>query len=293
MVDDLKKQLDEVIDLLPPIPAVMTELLQSLGNKDIELKALASIISKDPMMSMNVLKVSNSAFYRLPNKVATVEHAVKLLGIKEITGICIACGAYQSLKPPRDAETFDLDDFWRHSVATGIVSRRLCQELEILDNNVLYFLGLLHDVGKVVLDRFAHDIYKNVVQAARDENISIQVAEKRIIGESHDTVGGWLMEKWKLPWTFADVAKYHHNVNEAPEDNKAAVAIISFADRLAWLHYLGLESGFDVTLLTNHEAYLFLDEISDNIDEIDLGKFMQELDSAHEEIDEMTRILHS
>lgn len=178
-------------------------------------------------------------------------------------------------------------------MATGIVSRRLCQELEILDNNVLYFLGLLHDVGKVVLDRFAHDIYKNVVQAARDENISMQVAEKRIIGESHDTVGGWLMEKWKLPWTFADVAKYHHNVNEAPEDNKAAVAIISFADRLAWLHYLGLESGFDVTLLTNHEAYLFLDEITANIDEIDLGKFMQELDSAHEEIDEMTRILHS
>jgi putative nucleotidyltransferase with HDIG domain len=293
MIDNVKKQLEDVIDLLPPIPAVMTELLQALGNKDIELKALANIISKDPMMSMNVLKVSNSAFYRLPNKVATVEHAVKLLGIKEITGICIACGAYQSLKPPREVVTFDLDDFWRHSVATGIVSRRLCQELEILDSNVLYFLGLLHDVGKVVLDRFAHDLYKNAVQVARDESITIQEAEKRIIGESHDAVGSWLMEKWRLPWTFTDVAKYHHNVNEAPDDNKAAIAIISFADRLAWLHYLGLESGFDVKLLTENEAYSFLEENTANIDEIDLGKFMQELDSAHEEIDEMTRILNS
>ena len=293
MIDDLKKQLDEVIGLLPPIPAVMMELIQALGNKDIELRELSNIISKDPMMSMNILKVSNSAFYRLPNKVSTVEHAVKLLGIKEITGICIACGAYQSLKPPQGMETFDLDDFWRHSVSTGIVSRRLCQELEIMDSNVLYFLGLLHDVGKVVLDRFAHDLYKKVVQVAREENITMQEAEKRIIGESHDVVGGWLMEKWRLPWTFADVAKYHHNVKEAPEDNKAAIAIISFADRLAWLHYLGLESGLDVTLLTDHEAYLFLDEITANIDEVDLGKFMQELDSAHEEIDEMTRILHS
>jgi putative nucleotidyltransferase with HDIG domain len=271
----------------------MTELLQALGNQDIELKALANIISKDPMMSMNVLKVSNSAFYRLTNKVATVEHAVKLLGIKEITGICIACGAYQSLKPPRGVETFDLDDFWRHSVATGIVSRRLCQELEILDGNVLYFLGLLHDVGKVVLDRFAHDLYKNVVQVARDESITMQEAEKRIIGESHDAVGGWLMEKWRLPWTFTDVAKYHHNMNEAPDDNMAAIAITSFADRLAWLHYLGLESGFDVKILTDNEAYSFLEENTANIDEIDLGKFMQELDSAHEEIDEMTRILNS
>ena len=293
MDNELKKKLEDVIDLLPPIPQVMSELLQALGDKDIELRALANIISKDPLMSMNILKVSNSAFYRLPNKVATVEHAVKLLGIKEITGICIACGAYQSLKPPSNVETFDLVEFWRHSMATGVVSRRLCQELEILDHNVLYFIGLLHDVGKVVLDRFAHDIYRIVVQTAREENITIFDAEKRLIGESHDTVGGWLMEKWRLPWTFIDVAQYHHNVNAAPDENKAATAIISFADRLAWLHYLGLESDFDVTLLTENEAYSFLEENTANIDEIDLGKFMQELDSAHEEIDEMARILHS
>lgn len=293
MVDDLQNKIEEVIDFLPPIPAVMTELLSALSNKDIELRALANIISKDPQMSMNILKVSNSAFYRLPNKVETVDHAVKLLGIKEITGICIACGAYQSLKPTQNVETFDFDDFWRHSVSTGVVSRRLSQKLEILDHNVLYFLGLLHDIGKVILDRFAHDIYKVVIRTTGEENITIREIEKRLIGESHDVVGGWLMEKWRLPWTFVDVAKYHHNVKEPPNDNKAATAIISFADRLAWLHYFGLESDFDSALLTDHEAYLLLEEITANIDEIDLGKFMQELDSANEEIDEMTRILHS
>jgi putative nucleotidyltransferase with HDIG domain len=293
MIDDLKKKLEDVIDLLPPIPAVMTELVQALGDIDIELRALAHIISKDPLMSMNVLKVSNSALYRLPNKVATVDHAVKLLGIKEITGICIACGAYQSLKAPHNVETFNLDDFWRHSVATGVVSRRLCQELEILDHNVLYFLGLLHDVGKVVLDRFAHDIYKIVVQTTREENITIQEAEKRLIGESHDVVGGWLMEKWRLPWTFVDVAKYHHDVKESPEDNKTGVAIIAIADRLAWLHYLGLDPGFNVTMLTDNEAYSFLERTTSTMEDIDFVKFMQELDTANEEIDEMTNILQS
>jgi putative nucleotidyltransferase with HDIG domain len=291
MIDDLQKKILEVIDFLPPIPAVMTELLHALSDKDIELRTLSGIISKDPLMSMNVLKVSNSAFYRLPNKVTTVDRAVKLLGIKEITGICIACGAYQSLKPSQNVETFDFDDFWRHSVATGVVSRRLSQELEILDHNVIYFLGLLHDVGKVVLDRFAHDIYKVVIKTTREENITLREVEQRLIGESHDLVGGWLMKKWKLPWTFVDVARYHHTVKEAPEDNKAAIAIISFADRLAWLHYLGVESNFDVTILTNNDAYLYLEEITANIDEIDLGKFMRELDLANEEIDEMTKIL--
>jgi len=60
---------------------------------------------------------------------------------------------------------------------------------------------------------------------------------------------------------------------------------------LAWLHYLGVESNFDVTILTDNDAYLYLEKITANIDEIDLGKFMQELDSANEEIDEMTKIL--
>lgn len=293
MIKDVQSKLENFIDLLPPIPAVMTELIQALGNKDIELRALASIISKDPFMSMNVLKVSNSAFYRLPNKVATVDHAVKLLGIKEITGICIACGAYQSLKQPENMETFALDDFWRHSVATGVVSRRLCQELEILDHNVFYFLGLLHDVGKVVLDRFAHDIYRIVVQTTREEHITIQEAEKHLIGESHDVVGGWLMEKWRLPLTFVDVAKYHHSMKESPEDNKAAIAIISLADRLSWLHYLGLDPGYDVSLLTDNEAYSFLEETTSAMEEIDLLKFIHDIDTAREEIDEMTRIFHS
>ncbi len=291
MTGDLKIKIQETIDFLPPIPAVMAELLVALNDKDIELEALSHIISKDPLMSMNVLKISNSAFYRLPNKVETVDRAVTLLGIKEITGICIACGTYQALKPSKNVETFDLHDFWRHSVTTGVVARRLSEELGILDHNVLYFLGLLHDVGKVILDRVAHETYKVVIQETLQENITIREVEKRLIGESHDVVGAWLMEKWRLPITFVDVAKYHHSVNETPEDNRAATAIISFADRLSWIHYAGLESNFDVTLLTEHGGYLFLEEVTNIIDEVDLGKFMRELDSANDEIDEMMKIL--
>jgi HD-like signal output (HDOD) protein len=80
-------------------------------------------------------------------------------------------------------ETFDFNDFWRHSVATGIVSKRLSQEFEILDHNILYFIGLLHDVGKVILDRFVHDAYKVVIQRTLEENIAIREVEKRLIGD--------------------------------------------------------------------------------------------------------------
>ncbi|OPX99984.1 MAG: HDOD domain protein [Syntrophorhabdus sp. PtaB.Bin006] len=223
MMHDFARKVEQVINLLPPIPVVMTELIGALDDENVQIGILAKIISKDPMMSMNVLKVANSAFYKLPRKVSTIDHAVKMLGITEITMICVACGAYQTLVPPPDTETLDLDEFWRHSVATGIVGRRLCHELEILDHNVVYFIGLLHDVGKVILDRYAHDLYKLAVKVTREKNVSLCEAERRLIGESHDQVGGWVMEKWSLPWMFVDATRYHHNVWASPEDRKAAI----------------------------------------------------------------------
>src|SRR5512137_1935962 len=98
MIEDFESKIKQTIEYLPPIPIVMTELIQAL-NDDIDLNDLGRIISKDPSMSMNVLKVANSAFYGLRNKVATIEHAVRMLGTREITSLCIACSACNILRP--------------------------------------------------------------------------------------------------------------------------------------------------------------------------------------------------
>ncbi len=182
MITDFAKKLENVINFIPPIPAVIIELLKALDDENTNINTIARIIAKDPPMSMNILKVANSAFYRLANKVSTVDHAVKMLGVKEISMICVSCGAYQALKPPRDAGTFDLKEFWKHSVATGVIARTICKELSIGDRQTIYFGGLLHDIGKIVLDRFAHDVYKIVIQITHEECIPMIEAEKKIIG---------------------------------------------------------------------------------------------------------------
>ncbi|HBA55798.1 HDOD domain-containing protein [Syntrophorhabdus aromaticivorans] len=291
MVHNFARKVEKVINLLPPIPVVMTELIEALGDENIEINTLAKIISKDPLMSMNVLKVANSAFYRLPRKVNTVDHAVKMLGITEITMICVACGAYRSLMPPPNTETLDLDEFWRHSVTTGIVGKRLCHELEILDHNVVYFIGLLHDVGKVILDRYAHDLYQVAVKVAREKHIPLCEAEKRLIGESHDQVGGWVMEKWALPWMFVDATRCHHSVSTSPRDKKAAVAIVALADQLAWVQYFGLNDSLPG--IKDSDAYKALEETIPTVGDVDFPRFLQELQTANEEIDEMDRILRA
>ncbi len=84
----------------------------------------------------------------------------------------------------------------QHSVATGVISKVLCSELGIQTQNNIYLALPIHDVGKIILDRLMHDVYKEIVKITYNENISVIEAEQRVIGESHAKVGGWLMEAW-------------------------------------------------------------------------------------------------
>jgi HD-like signal output (HDOD) protein len=135
----------------------------------------------------------------------------------------------------------DLHKFWRHSVATGVIAKIVTPRLGLNRLNNLYLAGLIHDVGAVVLDRFRHNVYTEILDLTHKENISILEAEYRIMGASHDTVGGWLMEKWRLPTLLVDVARCHHEVAKAAEPNRTVVAVISLADTLARLIRHGLD----------------------------------------------------
>jgi putative nucleotidyltransferase with HDIG domain len=291
MIKDLKKKLEGAVNLLPPIPVVMAELLRALDDENTDINSLARIISKDPSMSINVLKVANSAFYRFPYKVSAIDHAVKMLGIKEITMICIACGAYGALKPPRGVQTFDTNKFWKHSVATAVIAKRLSNKASMKDLGAVYLSGLLHDVGKVILDRFVHEIYEIVIKATGDECISMIEAEKKFLGETHDIVGGWIMEQWRLPEIFIDVARHHHSVQDAPEKNRKAVAVCSIADQLARIQ--GFRFGGDMSgvILSETEAFKVLEKANPKIIEIDMVKFNWDLENADDEIVEMESIL--
>jgi putative nucleotidyltransferase with HDIG domain len=291
VISDFAKRLERIIDFLPPIPIIMTELLRALSDEDVGMNDLAKIIAKDPSMSMNVLKIANSAFYRLPYKVATVERAVNMLGMREITMICVACGAYRALMPSRNAQTFSFDEFWKHSVATGVIARKICRELRIGDHNIAYFLGLLHDVGKIILDRFAHDIYTIVIQTTFEECVPMIEAEKRLIGESHDVIGGFVMEKWKLPEVFADAARYHHSIMKSPEYNRVTVATISLADQLARVREFGFGGDKSGVVFSETEAFKVIEGVNPEIVDIDIFKFVYELEAVNDEIVEMEKIL--
>jgi len=293
VIKDFKSKVLKMISYLPPIPTVMVELVQALNNEDIELNLLGRIIAKDPSMSVNVLKVANSAFYQLPVKVNTIEHAVRMLGTREIASLCIACTAGKTLKAPDNQATIDLSMFWKHSVATGVISKVLCSELGIQTQNNIYLAVLIHDVGKIILDRFMHDVYKEIVKITYNENISVIEAEQRVIGESHAKVGGWLMEAWNLPSIFVDIANYHHSVMETDEDSRLEVAIVSLSNQLARLKSFGFGGDMSGVVLADIDAWKIIDEAYPQIKNLDVVKFIWDLDEAYNEIVAMERLINN
>ncbi|MGD0232836.1 MAG: HDOD domain-containing protein [Syntrophorhabdales bacterium] len=291
VIDNFREKVEQTITFLPPMESIAKDLIEALNNEEVDLRALGKIISTDPSMAANVLKIANSAFFGLVNKVADIEHAVRMLGVNEIASLCISCSALRSLSPPPHVETIDLGHFWRHSIATGVIAKIICRKLQAGRDDSLYLAGLMHDVGVLVLDRFRHDVYGQILDLTYRENIPSLEAERRIMGASHDTVGSWLMEKWNLPDVFVEVARCHHSVCESREPHMEVVAIISLADLFARLTRQGLDGDMNGVIVSETDAFRVLEKKNPHLADLDVVKLVWDLDDAKSEIQEMERVL--
>lgn len=293
MMQSLRKRIEAIRTYLPPIPGVFAELAELLQDDDVDLRTLGGVIAKDPSMAVNVLRLANSAFYGLANKVKTLEHAVTMLGIREITSLCMACQAARIFKPAHGEKTIDLQSFWRHSVATGVLAKVFCTEFRITPNSQAYLAGLMHDVGKIILDRFLHSEYRKVVQLTFDENMALIEAEKQVLGETHATVGGWLIEKWKLPHLFGAVTSFHHSIGRAPAESRLMVAVVSLADLVARLKGFGFGGDESGVILEEAEAFQIIKESHPHLAELDLASFIMDLDRTDADIARIQEMLHA
>ncbi len=292
MIENFKDRILSLIEYLPPIPGVINDLIKLLESENCDVREISRIIEQDPSLSVNVLRIANSAFYGLPYKVSSIQYAVNLIGFRELASLCIFCGVGSAFNPPAGIDTIDLKMFWKHSIATGIIAKIFCREFDIGVRENLYLAGLVHDIGKIVIDRSDHDIYSGVIRLTYDDNISVTEAEDKIIGESHSSIGSWLLEKWKLPRMFIETAAYHHLVRDASEEYRELVAVISLADQIARLKGFGFGGDMRGIILTGTPAFEIVRDKNPHIGDLDMARFVMDLDRADNEIFEMEKIIN-
>lgn len=226
--------IDEELQDLPPLPAIIMRVMQTVNDPTTSASDLNRLISSDQALASKVLRLVNSSYYGFPRRIATITHAVVILGFNMVRNLTTSLGVFNAFDPRGQATALDRDAFWEHSmgvaVAAGVLARR--KGLAAKAAEEAFVGGLLHDIGKLFLDQYFPDQYAIALKLARAAKISVWDAEKTALGVGHALVGKRIADKWNLPPSLTSMIALHHQPAFA-KDAFEATSIIHAADHLA------------------------------------------------------------
>ncbi len=231
-----KKEIISKIKRIPPLPAAAQEVLTIVAQNPQDIRRLEQVIMHDPSLSSQLLKVANCAAYYPASQITTIHRAIVFLGFSEVRSLALSLSISSVFKGKKSRTGFDRQKFWEHSIATAMISRILAGELEIEETDVYFTCGLLHDLGRAVMDTCFPQDWKRILNLAEENGYSLIKAE-RTMGFPHNVIGAWLVKNWDLPSIYHRVIASHHLPPGHPHFNTDG-AIIELADYLS--HELGL-----------------------------------------------------
>lgn len=259
---------------LPAMPMVAQKVMQLVGEEQTTPADLQRVIAADPALASKVLRVANSALFSRVRAVTTLSHAVLILGYSTIRSLVIAASV-RSLFVQSSGE-FGLKEqmLWEHSLGCGLAARILAARLGAagpsLHGESAFIGGLLHDVGKVVLNASQPADYGEIFREAYNEGRPVAEIEAARLGFTHAQVGALLVRRWNFSAETEDLIANHHSPREAQLEPVGA-AIVSLANLLC--HRLGVGCRADAAVdLLGSEAAAVL-----GLRDLDLPELSEEL----------------
>lgn len=209
-------------DALPAFPRVISDLLATLDDPDVNLKLLVEHVSRDPVLAGRVFARANAAARQAWGKqtiqdLYAAASLIGLRGLREIVIMVSLAGFFADDTARRVAPAF-----WQHSVATGVCAQQLAIHAR-LPRDIGLISGLLHDVGQLWLHRFVPQAFASACEEAERQRIGIDAAERKQFGVDHACIGAWLAESWGLPASISLAIKSHHMPDEALHEPMVAV----------------------------------------------------------------------
>ncbi|WP_442114388.1 HDOD domain-containing protein [Pseudomonas sp. NUPR-001] len=205
---------------MPPQPQIMVDLQFEQYMPDPDLEVIAKLISQDPGLSGALLKLVNSPYYGLTNKIASIQRAVNLLGSRSIINLINA----QSIKGEMSDDTIvTLNRFWDTAQDVAMTCMTLAKRIGSQAVDEAYALGLFHDCGvPLMLKRFPD--YMGVLEQAYAHAGSHQRVvdtENQAFNTNHAVVGYYTAKSWRLPEHLSNAIANHHNALAVFSDDSA------------------------------------------------------------------------
>lgn len=190
-------------------PIIYLRINEELSRPNPRPHIIAEIIGEDPGLTARLLRLVNSSFFSVPQRIETVSEALRLVGHSQVRDLALVTTMMTSFgEIPTDIVS--MNEFWLHSLAAGVGARAVARAVGELNVERYFLAGVLHDIGRLVLLTGEPYRMRQVILRAREGNLLLYVAELEEFGFAHTRVGEELLRSWGLPLYLQHASGYHH-----------------------------------------------------------------------------------
>lgn len=228
---------------LPTVPAVVLRIAGKLDDPEVPIDEITDLLLQDQVLTTRVLNLVNSSFYCPLKHLDELREAIIYLGLDHLKEVVFTCAVVDLFKTGK--EGFSRSTLWAHALSVARVAKIIAERLGYPEAFNVYLAGLLHDVGAVFLNFFRGKDFLSSIYLTETERIPLHESELRLFGASHCEIGYILGCRWHLQDSITDAILYHHNIDAAPQEHAASVALVSLADWFCTRRKLGYEGSDD------------------------------------------------
>ncbi len=269
-----RRAVDGFVEKMPALPVTVSKVVEICNTPGTSPTDLNRVISVDPVLMARVMKLINSAYYGLSNRITSLVRAIIMLGINTVKNLALSTAVVGSLGKADNFRALNAQGYWRHSLGVGVTAKAIARERGV-DQKFLeefFIAGLIHDIGKIPINYAAAESYVEAMGLSDRESIPLFQAEQSVFGFDHAEVGARIGEQWNIGQDIVDAIRYHH----APENYEGSAIELVYAVSLANRFMILAETGFSgdrhpqalPEVVTQHLSIDegFLDSIEDAVD---------------------------
>jgi HD-like signal output (HDOD) protein len=218
------------IGSLPGPPETFLRIEKVLENPRVCIQDVAEVVEQDVVVTAKLLQIVNSAQFGIRHKVVSVTEAVQLVGVEAVRGLVLGLQAFASYKEHPGKKTPPAE-LWDHSLRTALLARRICrsQRFPMETGDRAFLAGLLHDVGRIVIDANAPEERAEIVSFAKRFGFSIREAEQRRFGAHHGQIGGYLLALWGIDDEVVRIVQHQESLATFDGEDRRAIAALHVA----------------------------------------------------------------
>ncbi len=210
---------------LPSLACINNVLRELLDAEQCYTSQVADVIRRDPSMTTRLLRLVNSVYYGLSTPVSSIEEAVFYLGVRQIRRLAVVTPIIEDLQRMAGRIRFPWREFWRHCIATAIMTRETLGDIQPSSDEADYVAGLLHDVGKIVMVAAFPEYFEQIQARMHEEKADLLKVETQVLGFDHCELGARYLSAHKLPSVTIQSVRFHHHPSRAESDLRIVAAV--------------------------------------------------------------------